>query len=179
MKPKPVLIWALISGLVGCTTTPAPAHHRVYLDLVVAEGGVTQFPDPLLVPNSSLPADLRSAVNLLLDIVPAAGEASPATQAACTVKSGASISSTFVECAYSTCKLLPEKSRVQDCAYWTRVEEWVQREWLGGLCLTVGADEAYPLAKWFIESGTTDCSEMSELVMFSYMQSLATSPPKN
>lgn len=74
---------------------------------------------------------------------------------------------------YEACEYLPVGSRGQDCGYFVRLEEWTQKNWLGGFCLTEGPNSAYPLTRWFTARGITECTAMSELVMVGYFQSVS------
>lgn len=151
----------------------AQSAREVHLDLIVGEGGRTTFADPLtLGAEVTAPGDLREAVAALRSIVPLR-RSGPSARSGCMLKRTAPLAETYMDCKYAVCELLPERSRIQDCGYLIRVEQWVQREWLGGLCWTDGVDESRHLVKWFQGKGVDDCTAMSELVMVAWMQDVA------
>ncbi len=177
------LRWLAISViliLVGCASINSEAHSEgaVYLDLIVIEGGATTYPDPIHpeIIGRRIPIDFHGAIDALGKIVTTGKGASESFQSSCALKLDLPLSHTYETCKYKVCSLLPPRSRIQDCGYFVRLEQWVQREWLGGLCVTEGINESSQLARWFIEHGISDCTAMSELIIVGYMQDLAGLP---
>lgn len=172
----PRILTLLFFGLItGCMTNEAisQSNQVVYLDLIAIEGGQSKYPDPLrLGLIDSKPATLNEAVEALVRIVPAVGTVEIKDQAKCSIKVNAPLSDIYQDCKYVVCELLPERSRAQSCGYFVRLEQWIQREWLGGLCFSDGANENFSLTRWFHRRNINDCAAMSELVMVAYMQKL-------
>lgn len=170
-----ILMMILLGTIAGCTSSgePGNASSKVYLDLIVKEGGQSKFPDPLRtrLPQER-PATLTQAAAALIDIVPIRRGSRVLAKSTCPVGSNVPLSNTFQLCKYEMCKYLPEGSRAQDCGYFVRLEQWIQKEWLGGLCQSEGFAENLPLTKWFHDREVSDCLAMSELVMIAYMQEI-------
>jgi len=171
-----IFILVTCSLFAGCMSNEivGRADGGIYLDLIAIEHGHAKYPDPLrLGLMGDRPTTLSGAVDALGKIVPTVGKGGRATRVACSTKLKSSLSETYQDCKYAVCKLLPERSRIQDCGYFIRLEQWVQREWLGALCLVEGANENFSLTRWFRQRDISDCGAMSELVMVAYMQQLA------
>lgn len=166
--------------LVGCASINSETRSEdgVYLDLIVIEDGATTYPDPIHpdVIGKNSPINLNGAIDALGKIVTTEKGGAVPLQNSCALKLDSPLSHTYESCKYEVCSLLPARSRIQDCGYFIRLEQWIQREWLGGLCVNDGINEKAQLARWFIKNGVSDCTAMSELIIVGYMQDLAGLP---
>ncbi|WP_162782225.1 hypothetical protein [Arenimonas caeni] len=128
----------------------------------------------MLIPENYLrvpPRDLRTAVEVLLTSIQTPGE-SVESKSSCRIKAGSKLWEVFDECVPRFCASLPERSRDSGCGYVLKLDDWIQTEWLGGLCRIEPFSRPSELVAWFRSKGVDDCSSMSEIVTVAYMQSV-------
>lgn len=174
-----LLVLLVLIATSACATQAAHKDPRddVYLDLIFKEGGRARFQDPIHpgMLGNRRPSDLTGAITALLRITPLTSTMPLSLRrdrTSCRAQKTSSLEDAYAVCEYDACQFLPERSRIQNCGYFVRLEEWMQKNWLGGFCLTEGPSNSYPLTRWFKVRGITECTAMSEVVMIGYFRSV-------
>lgn len=161
----------------------AAGHGQIFLQRIVAVDGEATYSDPLVLNTSEraarTPENLIDAAYTLTAIVPTKFDASSKIQAAelCGFSSSGKWSRDFVKCGDLVCTSLPATSQDAGCGYLIRVNEWVEENWLGGLCRIVATNrEESSLFRWFSGRNLTQCHQMSELVVAAFYRHVAGLP---
>lgn len=134
-----------------------------FLPKVVAVGGSDFYEIPLRVADTS-PASLDSAARVLVSSLPMAHNSSFGRGEVCVFTSLDSMDSNLSKCMDLACEQLDSVVQDPGCGFMVRTFEWVQINWLGGLCRTSSAPPKGKLANWFFQHEISDCSAMSALV---------------
>lgn len=172
--PFLALILVLQAGCAGETSRIDIEHEQndaiVYLPRIVALDDERLYPDGLRL-DKRPPASLASAVDALVEALPRV-EAGVADPAVCSFKDLDGMDRGFAACNEVACQSLPASSRERGCGYLVRLTQWVERNWLGGLCQFEVSSRTGDLVEWFQRRGVQDCHLMSAAVSISLAQAL-------
>lgn len=156
---------AILSG--SChARNESDVQTQVYLERIVGVDGETTYPDPLLLDiDKQVPRNLTEAIERLMEMMPLNVTDSIKSEAAksCEFASSERWTDDFHECSEVVCRALPKRSQELECGYLTRVNEWVEKQWLGGLCVETARKESR-LFSWFASREVTECFQMSEVI---------------
>lgn len=168
-----VLLWCAFSTATFALDRDADVQP-VYLYRIVAQANDLTYPDPLRVRPEHVkvgPSDLGEATERLLGMVPVDFAVASGIDAAefCEFDSPDDWADDFGNCGKVVCDGLPERSQDPGCGYLTRLSQWIESNWLGGLCQFVEVDRHLtPLFRWFSERRLAHCFQMSEVVAAAY-----------
>lgn len=170
MKAPAAFVCAAIL-VTGCHANNEMASTSgILLKRVVAMDGETMYPDPLSLDAGSggkAPMNLKDAAAVLSEMIPLTFTDSGKEQAAraCEFASSEQWSSDFRKCGEVVCSMLPSRSQDLGCGYLVRTIDWVEENWLGGLCrIAESKRNESPLFRWFVEHNVTECFQMSEVI---------------
>ncbi|MFY2763922.1 hypothetical protein [Arenimonas sp. MALMAid1274] len=168
------MLGLLAAGCASAVRQPSE-HGLVYFErFAVTEPNQSRnYPDPIKLTVGAAersPEDIGAAVAMLMEIVPISRLHMATAKSRCEIDSAASASSAFVSCLPAFCALIPVGSRDSECGYVLQLEEWVQVNWLGGMCRIEPFDRESDLADWFRSKGVGDCHAMSVLTILAFMQ---------
>ncbi|MFO1496303.1 MAG: hypothetical protein U1F26_16775 [Lysobacterales bacterium] len=146
-------------------------REEIFLERIVAMNGESTYPDPLILKvggsRGEQPRSMSDAVGRLVEMMPLDFTASSKAEAAkaCEFASSEQWASSFQQCSDVACGALPSRSRDLECGYLVRTNDWVEEQWLGGLCRIAATTRGdSPLFRWFSERKVTECFQMSEVI---------------